>query len=162
MMRAVAGGVLRVGPARPAQQWQHAVATGRLVAMPMPLNLRYQSVVPVHTVMPVGVPVRQPSVVLGGQAGSKRKGSGMAPRRKRPWSPMEDQLLTRLVNEFEQSAMAGKRAVVTRKWAVIAEKIPWRVGKQCRERWMNYLDPNVRCVACAWRSPAWFLLSQCC
>jgi len=27
------------------------------------------------------------------------------------------------------------------KWATIAEKVPGRIGKQCRERWFNHLDP---------------------
>ncbi|KAI3503456.1 hypothetical protein L1887_31898 [Cichorium endivia] len=28
-------------------------------------------------------------------------------------------------------------------WARVAEKLPLRVGKQCRERWQNYLRPNI-------------------
>ena len=27
------------------------------------------------------------------------------------------------------------------KWSIIADKIPGRIGKQCRERWANHLDP---------------------
>merc|ERR1712178_153403 len=30
------------------------------------------------------------------------------------------------------------------KWTDIAEKIPGRVGKQCRERWANHLDPTLK------------------
>lgn len=30
------------------------------------------------------------------------------------------------------------------KWATIAEKLPGRIGKQCRERWFNHLDPLIR------------------
>ena len=29
-------------------------------------------------------------------------------------------------------------------WAEVAEKIPGRTAKQCRERWCNHVDPNVR------------------
>lgn len=29
------------------------------------------------------------------------------------------------------------------KWTIIAEHIPGRTAKQCRERWSNHLDPNV-------------------
>jgi hypothetical protein len=29
------------------------------------------------------------------------------------------------------------------KWSAIADKIPGRIGKQCRERWSNHLDPNL-------------------
>ncbi|KAJ6395105.1 hypothetical protein OIU84_021993, partial [Salix udensis] len=30
-----------------------------------------------------------------------------------------------------------------RKWSVIAKSLPGRVGKQCRERWFNHLDPTI-------------------
>ena len=30
------------------------------------------------------------------------------------------------------------------KWSVIATHLPGRIGKQCRERWFNHLDPNVK------------------
>ena len=29
-------------------------------------------------------------------------------------------------------------------WMQIAERIPGRIGKQCRERWTNHLDPNLK------------------
>lgn len=29
------------------------------------------------------------------------------------------------------------------KWSLIADKIPGRIGKQCRERWSNHLDPSL-------------------
>ena len=64
--------------------------------------------------------------------------------RKRPWSAVEDQMLTRLVGEFNRQPNAHQPATQTKKWATIASKIPGRVGKQCRERWLTYLDPNVR------------------
>lgn len=28
-------------------------------------------------------------------------------------------------------------------WNFIASKLPGRVGKQCRERWHNHLDPSI-------------------
>lgn len=31
-----------------------------------------------------------------------------------------------------------------RHWARIAEKLPGRRGKQCRERWHNHLNPSIR------------------
>ena len=31
----------------------------------------------------------------------------------------------------------------THKWSAIAELIPGRIGKQCRERWFNQLDPSL-------------------
>mmetsp|Transcript_2996 Transcript_2996/g.4281 ORF Transcript_2996/g.4281 Transcript_2996/m.4281 type:complete len:685 (-) Transcript_2996:352-2406(-) len=30
------------------------------------------------------------------------------------------------------------------KWSKIAEQVPGRIGKQCRERWFNHLDPNLK------------------
>eukprot|EP01047_Picozoa_sp_COSAG01_P011031 COSAG01_NODE_478_length_16479_cov_45.015629_8_plen_279_part_00 len=50
-------------------------------------------------------------------------------------SAEEDELLRRLVAEHSGGA---------KQWSMIAERIPSRVGKQCRERWINHLDPAVR------------------
>jgi hypothetical protein len=30
------------------------------------------------------------------------------------------------------------------KWSEIADRIPGRIGKQCRERWFNHLDPSIK------------------
>jgi hypothetical protein len=30
-----------------------------------------------------------------------------------------------------------------KKWSVIAQQLPGRIGKQCRERWHNHLNPNI-------------------
>jgi hypothetical protein len=30
------------------------------------------------------------------------------------------------------------------KWSVIAKSLPGRIGKQCRERWFNHLDPTLK------------------
>ena len=47
--------------------------------------------------------------------------------------PQEDELIKNLVS------IHGRR-----KWAVIAEKLPGRSGKQCRERFKNQLDPAIK------------------
>lgn len=31
-----------------------------------------------------------------------------------------------------------------RKWSSIAQMLPGRIGKQCRERWHNHLKPNIK------------------
>lgn len=31
-----------------------------------------------------------------------------------------------------------------RNWSSIAAALPGRIGKQCRERWHNHLDPNIK------------------
>lgn len=30
------------------------------------------------------------------------------------------------------------------KWSLVADLLPGRLGKQCRERWLNHLDPAVK------------------
>ncbi|CAD8089961.1 unnamed protein product [Paramecium primaurelia] len=53
--------------------------------------------------------------------------------KKRPWSEQEDNLLIKLVQ------MHGPQ-----KWTFIAEHLPGRIGKQCRERWHNHLNPQIK------------------
>ena len=52
--------------------------------------------------------------------------------RKRQWTEKEDKILIKAINEH-----GAKR------WAFIAQFIPSRIGKQCRERWHNHLNPNI-------------------
>jgi hypothetical protein len=51
---------------------------------------------------------------------------------KGSWTPEEDQILRE------------KRALYGRKWAKIAAHLPGRQGKQCRERYVNHLDPELK------------------
>jgi len=68
--------------------------------------------------------------------GKKLKMEESAKTRRGPWTTEEDELLTNLVKRFG-----------TKKWAIIAELVPGRVGKQCRERWLNHLNANVKKTA---------------
>jgi hypothetical protein len=34
-----------------------------------------------------------------------------------------------------------------RQWSKISEYLPGRIGKQCRERWHNHINPEVRKTA---------------
>ena len=52
--------------------------------------------------------------------------------RKGQWNDSEDDLLRSLVKENGTT------------WAVIAEKVPGRTPKQCRERWKHHLDPKIK------------------
>ncbi|CAM9610168.1 unnamed protein product [Phaeothamnion confervicola] len=75
------------------------------------------------------------SSVGGGMAGSKERKQRPVPRPgviKGPWTKEEDDIIVSLFNSG------------VKKWAEIAEQIPGRVGKQCRERWFNHLDPSVK------------------
>ncbi|PIA27091.1 hypothetical protein AQUCO_08300054v1 [Aquilegia coerulea] len=53
-------------------------------------------------------------------------------RIKGPWSPEEDDLLTKLVERHGP-----------RNWSLISKSIPGRSGKSCRLRWCNQLSPQV-------------------
>ncbi|XXG75194.1 hypothetical protein AAC387_Pa07g3758 [Persea americana] len=52
---------------------------------------------------------------------------------KGPWTQEEDDKIIDLVKKYGP-----------RKWTVIANSLPGRIGKQCRERWHNHLNPNIR------------------
>lgn len=52
---------------------------------------------------------------------------------KGQWTLEEDRKLVKLVEQFG-----------LRKWSHIAQMLPGRVGKQCRERWHNHLRPNIK------------------
>ena len=55
---------------------------------------------------------------------------------KRPWKQEEDAMVIKMVSQHGP-----------RHWSVIASKLPGRVGKQCRERWQNHLNPDVNRAA---------------
>ena len=48
------------------------------------------------------------------------------------WSKEEDELLTKLVT-----------CNGAKDWTKIAQSLPGRIGKQCRERWHHHLNPHV-------------------
>ncbi|KAI4306628.1 hypothetical protein L6164_029889 [Bauhinia variegata] len=49
------------------------------------------------------------------------------------WTEEEDRKLIRLVKQYGE-----------RKWAIIAQNLAGRAGKQCRERWHNHLRPDIK------------------
>lgn len=51
---------------------------------------------------------------------------------KGSWTPEEDEKIISFVAEFG-----------LKNWTKLAELLPGRIGKQCRERWRNHLDPGV-------------------
>lgn len=52
---------------------------------------------------------------------------------KGPWTAEEDAKIIELVGY-----LGPKR------WSKIAQELPGRIGKQCRERWYNHLDPDIK------------------
>ncbi|XP_062229234.1 transcription factor MYB3R-1-like isoform X2 [Phragmites australis] len=51
---------------------------------------------------------------------------------KGPWSKEEDDIIVQMVNKYGP-----------KKWSTIAQALPGRIGKQCRERWHNHLNPAI-------------------
>ncbi|XP_077348943.1 myb-related protein A isoform X4 [Lithobates pipiens] len=52
---------------------------------------------------------------------------------KGPWTKEEDQRVIDLVEQYGP-----------KKWSIIAKHLHGRIGKQCRERWHNHLNPQVK------------------
>ncbi|KAH1031594.1 hypothetical protein J1N35_043768 [Gossypium stocksii] len=52
---------------------------------------------------------------------------------KGPWTQKEDDKIIELVSKYGPT-----------KWSVIAKSLPGRIGKQCRERWHNHLNPDIK------------------
>jgi hypothetical protein len=51
---------------------------------------------------------------------------------KGPWTAEEDKKVLDLVEQYG-----------AKKWSLIASQLPGRIGKQCRERWHNHLNPGI-------------------
>uniref|UniRef100_A0A667WWT5 V-myb avian myeloblastosis viral oncogene homolog-like 1 n=1 Tax=Myripristis murdjan TaxID=586833 RepID=A0A667WWT5_9TELE len=52
---------------------------------------------------------------------------------KGPWTKEEDDRVIQLVRRYG-----------VQRWSLIAKHMQSRIGKQCRERWHNHLNPNVK------------------
>jgi hypothetical protein len=52
---------------------------------------------------------------------------------KGPWSAEEDAMISTLVDKYGP-----------KHWSLIASHLPGRIGKQCRERWHNHLNPSIK------------------
>lgn len=52
---------------------------------------------------------------------------------KGPWTEEEDQIVLSKVQLYG-----------VKKWSQIASHLQGRLGKQCRERWYNHLNPDIR------------------
>jgi myb proto-oncogene protein len=55
---------------------------------------------------------------------------------KGPWTKEEDEMVIHLVERYGP-----------KKWTLIARHLKGRIGKQCRERWHNHLNPNIKKTA---------------
>jgi len=64
---------------------------------------------------------------------------------KGPWTEEEDRMVLHLVDKNGPQ-----------KWTLIAEHLPGRIGKQCRERWHNHLNPKIKKIGWS-REEEWIL-----
>ncbi|XP_071453304.1 myb-related protein A-like [Hetaerina americana] len=55
---------------------------------------------------------------------------------KGPWTKEEDEMVVELVGKLGP-----------KKWTLIARHLKGRIGKQCRERWHNHLNPEIKKTA---------------
>ncbi|XP_054706744.1 myb-related protein B-like [Uloborus diversus] len=55
---------------------------------------------------------------------------------KGPWTKEEDEKVVELVKRYGP-----------KKWTLIAKHLKGRIGKQCRERWHNHLNPSIKKTA---------------
>ncbi len=63
--------------------------------------------------------------------GIRKRGSSSG-KGKRLWTSEEDELLKRLAGSSPEN------------WNLISTSLDGRTGKQCRERWLNHLRPDIR------------------
>ena len=52
---------------------------------------------------------------------------------KGPWTPEEDQIVIDMVRKYGP-----------KNWSRVASALSGRIGKQCRERWHNHLNPDIK------------------
>lgn len=81
-----------------------------------------------------GAPARAGRPVSpGGDPGRTiRKRGSSSGKCKNLWSSEEDEVLIRLAGPAPEN------------WNLISTSLRGRTGKQCRERWLNHLQPNIR------------------
>lgn len=75
-----------------------------------------------HTVTPLGTSTNTNNIVARKKICTK----------KGPWTQEEDRKVVELV-----------RIYGPKKWTLIATHLAGRIGKQCRERWHNHLNPDI-------------------
>lgn len=66
---------------------------------------------------------------MGADAGSSKRKQG-----PKTWTKEEDQILLNLVKNMRMPM----------KWSVVAQRLQDRTGKQCRERYVNHLNPRLK------------------
>ena len=80
---------------------------------------------------------------------AQKRSTPRASSRKVKWTPEEDRILTESIEQHGTS-----------NWSLIANALPGRSGKQCRERWTNQLDPQLNRENWTPQEDALLLLNQ--
>jgi hypothetical protein len=74
------------------------------------------------------------AAVRGDLHDSSMTAEGRRKQGPKPWTKEEDALLLNLVHTMQWPM----------KWTVVAHSLPGRTGKQCRERYVNHLNPRLK------------------
>ncbi|CAK64653.1 unnamed protein product (macronuclear) [Paramecium tetraurelia] len=60
-----------------------------------------------------------------------------------PWTREEDSVLSQLYNKYAEQNRSNKWSLIAMEMSKICNSSNVRLGKQCRERWINKLNPQV-------------------
>ncbi len=85
-----------------------------------------------HKLPPVQFLLSQTTSSSRIRSSSVGKSGNSTGKMKRMWTSVEDRRLRQLAEASPEN------------WNVIAVSLPGRTGKQCRERWLNHLRPDIR------------------
>ena len=110
---------------KPATLVRQPTTKGRGLLPPFPL-------LPYDLAAPACVAPRIASPPLCFKSARGRQSRLKPSARRIMWKSAEDLLLSAAVRRFG-----------TASWSKISRCVPGRVGKQCRERWVNHVDPTV-------------------
>lgn len=78
-----------------------------------------------------------------GAAAKGAGGGGAAKKTKKGKSSKTGYVKGRWTTTEDDTIVSCIKGGIT-KWSEIADRIPGRIGKQCRERWFNQLDPSIK------------------
>lgn len=86
---------------------------------------------------------RQKESVLGSD-GDNRNKLLKGQYKKGLWAKEEDTKLLELVKEQQECPPSGSLKIRKLNWTIVSKGMKTRSCKQCRERWVNHLNPGVR------------------
>lgn len=75
-------------------------------------------------------------------------------RRARRWSEVELKALMQAVEQQKEESLDGGSI----NWSIVAKMVKYRTGKQCREKYLNHLRPNIK--KSAWTPREEYILAR--